>query len=142
MTIGSDFRIEEFVGAGGIATVYRARAGEPGSHRRTEAVVGAGGEVQRIDRFHREAVALANLFHPNVLQVYGFGEDRVHVLGEDDRFHWMAVEFAEGGDTGALAPQRPGPLGDRMPVAPPDAVGPAGRGTTPASSTATSSRRT
>jgi len=41
-------------------------------------------------RFRREAKALARLTHPNIVQVYDFIEDGLHL--------WMTLEFVEGGD--------------------------------------------
>jgi hypothetical protein len=51
------------------------------------------------ERFHREAIAIAQLRHPNVLAV--------HDLGEEDGVNYMVEEFVDGG---TLAEQLGAPL--------------------------------
>lgn len=84
------YRILEKCGQGGMAEVYK------GYHPLIDRYVAikvlrpsfAGDEEFRA-RFQREATAVAAMRHPNVVQLYDFGE-----LG--DRFY-MVMEFVEGG---------------------------------------------
>jgi len=82
-------RIVEELGRGGMAIVYRARHAEldrevalkvlrPGS-----ATLGA-----HVDRFLREARAIAKVAHPHIVDVYDVGRDGGH--------HWFAMECIEG----------------------------------------------
>ena len=60
-----------------------------------------------VARFRREALAVAKLIHPNIVQVYDTGVD-------DDR-HYIVMEYVEG-RSGAQLLQTPGRLGPRSPV--------------------------
>lgn len=89
-TLGSDFLVDSFLGAGGIARVYKGRQR---SLERTVAIKilsGPGLTPQRVARFRREAVTVARLSHPNILQVFAFGAD--------ESLCWMAMEYIDGGD--------------------------------------------
>lgn len=88
--IGGDYEIIGFLGAGGIARVYKARQVSLERIVAVKILHGAAMTPQRLARFRREAVTVGRLSHPNILQVFGFGAD------ED--FCWMAMEFIDGGD--------------------------------------------
>jgi len=88
-TLGQ-YRIEESIGVGGMATVYRAY--QPGLDRyvaikfiRPEFVTEEGFRA----RFEREARTIARLSHPNIVHVYDFGE-------EGNRYY-LVMEFIVGG---------------------------------------------
>jgi serine/threonine-protein kinase len=83
------YEILENVGRGGMGIVYKAR--DP----RLERVVAlkvlpssAIGRAQR-SRFQREALAVARLQHPHIVQIYD--------IGEQEGFTYVALEFAGGG---------------------------------------------
>jgi serine/threonine protein kinase len=68
------YDLEEMVGRGGMATVYRARDAK---HRRTVAVKVLRadlGEVIGPERFLREIEVAARLMHPHILPLYDSGE--------------------------------------------------------------------
>jgi serine/threonine protein kinase len=71
------YRVVEAIGAGGMGEVYRAHDDrldrDVAIKVLPEEVVG---DPDRLARFEREARALARLTHPNILQVFEFGEDR------------------------------------------------------------------
>lgn len=96
------YELEEPIGQGGMATVYRARRlsdgsvvavkvlREPYSHDR-----------EFVERFEREAEAAASLDHPHVVPVL----DR----GQDGGVHFLVMEYVEGEDLKSLL-RRCGPL--------------------------------
>jgi tRNA A-37 threonylcarbamoyl transferase component Bud32 len=45
-------------------------------------------EAQHVERFQREAMSIARLQHPHIVQVYA--------VGETDGWHWLAMEYVEG----------------------------------------------
>lgn len=72
-----DFEIVAFVARGGMAAVYRAV--QVSLARRVVAlkVVNSGSTTAAlVARFRREAEALARLHHPQLAEVFGFGEDQ------------------------------------------------------------------
>src|SRR5690606_37431266 len=84
------YRIERMLGAGGMGTVYRARYVHM---RKTVAVKVLHREMTHLPevvaRFEREAVAAANIEHPNVAAATDFGRL------ENDSFY-LVLEYIEG----------------------------------------------
>jgi serine/threonine protein kinase len=109
ITIGS-YEIAEKIGSGGVGDVYRAT--DPLLERNVaikfvRADLADRGEV--VARFHTEARALAQLFHPNIALLYCLLRESPH-LG-------MVMEYVEGktfaqilNASGRLAPERALPL--------------------------------
>jgi non-specific serine/threonine protein kinase len=83
------YKILEFIGAGGMGDVYRARDTRLG---RTVAIKVLGERVkddpERRERFLREARATAALSHPNIAALYEIGEDQGQLF--------LAFEFVPG----------------------------------------------
>ncbi len=83
------YRIEKFVGRGGMGTVYRA---EHGMLQRTVALKVLppkfAADPEFVERFKREAKALANLSHPNIVSV--------HDMGVQGEIYFFAMEFVDG----------------------------------------------
>ncbi len=88
-TIGG-YQLAEVIGHGGAAVVYRAF--QPQLERWVAVKVldiqDAGG-YQFLQRFRREAHAIANLRHPNILNVHDYGEDQGYAF--------IVMEYVEGG---------------------------------------------
>ena len=87
---GKRYRIESELGRGAMGVVYRATdltLDRVVALKELPAKLAA--DVQYVERFRREARALARLTHPNIVQVYD--------LIERDGRIWMALEFVEGG---------------------------------------------
>ncbi len=85
-----NYRVIEQIGRGGMATVYRAF--QPALSREVAIKVLPGffaEDASFVERFRREAIAVANLRHPNILAVYDYGE-------QDDTAY-IVTELAEGG---------------------------------------------
>jgi eukaryotic-like serine/threonine-protein kinase len=89
MTLSARYRLEERIGAGGMSTVYRA---VDETLQRSVAVKVMNREVaddsDQLERFRREARAVAQLSHPNVVGVIDAGEDAGHP--------YIVFEFIEG----------------------------------------------
>ncbi|MFL5381731.1 MAG: protein kinase domain-containing protein [Longimicrobiaceae bacterium] len=88
------YHVEEVIGRGGFAAVYRATDERLGRTVAVKVITHSAGaadlrdEIQK--RFQREARAIASLQHPNVVTVYDFGADET--LGLD----FLVMELLEG----------------------------------------------
>jgi hypothetical protein len=83
--------IEEGIGGGGMADIFRARdphLGRPVAVKKLRPALSGEEEVRA--RFQREAQALAALRHPHIVQVYDFGIEENH--------YYMVMEFIDGYD--------------------------------------------
>jgi serine/threonine protein kinase len=85
------YLIEELVGVGGMAAVFRAR--DVGLGRRVALKLLAADEAIR-ERFAGEALAAAAVDHPNIIPVYA--------AGEADGCQYIAMRFVVGEDLHAL----------------------------------------
>jgi hypothetical protein len=106
---GSEFagcRIEEVLGRGGMGVIYRAtelRLGRPVALKLIATEQASDPDVR--ERFEREARMTASIEHPNVVPVYGAGEEEGHL--------YLVMRFVPGtdlhhllGQEGRLAPAR------------------------------------
>ncbi|WP_339733722.1 serine/threonine-protein kinase [uncultured Gimesia sp.] len=84
-----EFRLKRKLGAGGMGDVYLA---EQESLDRKVAIKTLkkkfANDPKFVERFYREAKAMAKLDHPNVVRCYAVGEDR--------GFHYVAIEYIDG----------------------------------------------
>ncbi len=98
-TIGG-YQLTERIGHGGGAVVYRAF--QPQLERWVAVKVlhieDAGGQ-QFLRRFRREAHAIASLRHPNILNIYDYGEDQGYAF--------IVMEYVEGGSLQARLDDTP-----------------------------------
>jgi hypothetical protein len=90
-TLGQ-YRIVEQIGKGGMATVFKAY--QPGLDRYVAVKVLAPIHAEQAGfnaRFGREARAIANLHHPNILPVYDSGQER--------DYSFIAMRYVDGSRT-------------------------------------------
>ncbi len=83
------YRLEEQIGSGGMSTVYRAF--DPTLERWVAIKLmhrDISSDPDQLERFRREAKAVARLSHPHVVTVIDFGED--------DGTPYIVLEFVEG----------------------------------------------
>jgi serine/threonine protein kinase len=87
--LSNRYRIEGFIGRGGMATVYR---GTDQVLDRTVAIKVLAEPLARdptfLERFRREAQAAAGLSHPGVVSVFD--------TGSDDGIHYIVMELLQG----------------------------------------------
>ena len=134
--IGDRYRLEEKVGSGGMSSVYRAF--DPTLERWVAIKLmhrDISSDPDQLERFRREARAVAQLNHPHVVTVID--------AGEDDGTPYIVLEYVEGETLkdrirrlGRLPVVRGGGLRDR------DRAGALVRARRTSSCTATSSPRT
>ena len=101
-TLSGRYEIGERLGSGGMSNVYKAT---DLTLERTVAVKvlaeHLSDDERFVARFRREALAVAKLIHPNIVQVYD--------SGVDDSRHFIVMEYVEG-RSGAQILQRQGPI--------------------------------
>ena len=88
-TLGGRYLLEERIGNGGMAEVFRA---QDNLLDRTVAIkilhAAYKNDTEFIEKFHREAKAAACMSHPNIVNIYDVGAD-----GED---HYIVMEYVPG----------------------------------------------
>lgn len=88
-TLGN-YRIVEQVGRGGMATVYKAYQASLSRHVAIKVLPAFYAEEPAfLERFHQEAITVANLRHPNI--------PAVHDSGEEDGTTYIVTEYVDGG---------------------------------------------
>ncbi len=106
--ISDRYELGERLGSGGMSTVYGA------TDRVLERTVAVkilaehlSDDEKFVARFRREALAVARLIHPNIVQVYDTGVDQGR--------HYIVMEYVEGRSVAQLL-QRRGRLGSEVAV--------------------------
>lgn len=101
-TLSGRYETSERLGSGGMSNVYKA------TDRILERTVAVkilaehlSDDERFVARFRREALAVAKLIHPNIVQVYD--------TGVDEGRHYIVMEYVEG-RSGAQILQRSGPV--------------------------------
>ncbi len=101
-SLSGRYELGDRLGSGGMSNVYRAT---DLILERTVAVKvlaeHLSDDERFVARFRREALAVAKLIHPNIVQVYD--------TGVDEGRHYIVMEFV-GGRSGAQILQRQGPM--------------------------------
>jgi len=103
--VAGQFRVERLLGEGGMGAVYLAEqlgVGRPVVVKLMKAVVLEGQRATLEDRFQREARLVAQLNHPNLVQLYTFGRSESGEL-------YLAMEYVAGQTLRQLL-QAQGPL--------------------------------
>ncbi len=83
------YELLERLGVGGMAVVYRAldtRLGRTVSVKVLREQY--AGDAEFLERFRREAQAVASLSHPNIVSIYD--------VGQDGETHFLVMEYVEG----------------------------------------------
>ena len=97
--------IIEFVGKGAMGEVYRAHqlnlkrdvAIKVISQEMLESIEEDAEEIETaIQRFRREVQAMAQVRHPNILQIFDYGSDVVNKDGKDVSIEYIVMEYIPG----------------------------------------------
>jgi Protein kinase domain len=83
------YEVQEILGQGAMGTVYRAYHGALARTAAVKVLSALTPDPDAVARFRREAQAIARMRHPNVLNVYDFGEH--------EGTPYMIVEYVAGG---------------------------------------------
>ena len=89
--ISGGYHLEEPIGRGGMATIYRAidlRMGRTVAVKILREVYSS--DPKFVTRFQREARAASALQHPNIVQVFDYGQSGEH--------YYIVMEFVDGSD--------------------------------------------
>ncbi|HEX2030668.1 MAG TPA: serine/threonine-protein kinase [Actinomycetota bacterium] len=104
-TVVAGYRLDAFIGRGGMGMVYRAEDQETGTRGRKAAVKLLAPELaadERFsERFRQESQTAASIDHPNIIPIYE--------AGEEDGVLYIAMRYVEGDDLHAFL-RRQGPL--------------------------------
>jgi serine/threonine protein kinase len=95
------YELVEFVGGGGMGSVFRARDTRLGRDVAVKVLARDQSDEETIRRFRNEAQSAARLDHPNIA--------RVHYVGESSGWNYIVFEYIEGINLRDLV-QRDGPL--------------------------------
>jgi hypothetical protein len=102
VTLGP-YQFQELLARGGMAEVYKGlhvRLGRPVAIKVLPQQLAGEGDFRR--RFEQEARAVAALKHPNIVQVFDFGNL--------DETCYLVMEYVDGKDLTYYLQERPGPL--------------------------------
>jgi serine/threonine-protein kinase len=95
-----DYRIEEAVGAGGMGVVYRAVQPSTGKTVAVKVLTSAQArDANAVRRFVLEIRAVNEIRHPNLVEIYSFGQLN------DGRYYYV-MEYLDGCSLGALMRSR------------------------------------
>ena len=93
------YEVQEFIGQGAMGTVYRAYHAQLERTGAVKVMQAITPDLATIGRFRHEAQAIAQMRHPNILNVYDFGEF--------EGTPYMIVEFVAGGSLAGKMKQVP-----------------------------------
>ena len=101
-TVGGRYRITKLLGEGGMGAVYIGEQNIGGTVRKV-AIKTLHAHLSKdpkiLQRFERECATVAELQHPNTIQLYDFGKT-------DDGILYMVMEFVQGESLAAVLEKR------------------------------------
>lgn len=104
------YRIVTSIGAGGMGEVYRATDTQLGRDIALKVLpADMAGHPERLDRFRREARALAALDHPGIVTVYS--------VEEHEGRHFLTMQLVEGQPLDRIIPPTGLPLDQALSIA-------------------------
>jgi serine/threonine-protein kinase len=93
------YDLEAVLGRGSMGVVYRARHATSGQTAAVKVLLDAlANDMSFVTRFTREAQIVSELRHPNIIRLYGAGQDGGHIF--------FAMEYFHGSTVGQVLKQR------------------------------------
>ena len=93
------YEVQDFIGQGAMGLVYRAYHAQLERTGAVKVMQAISPDPDTIARFRHEAQAIAQMRHPNIVNVYDFGEY--------EGTPYMIVEYVPGGSLAGRMEQRP-----------------------------------
>jgi serine/threonine-protein kinase len=91
------YAIGEFVGQGGMATVYRGTDTKLGRQVAIKVMkADLAGDEQFRSRFRQEAQSASRMAHPTVVRVFDAGDDLIQTADGPKRLPFIVMEYVEG----------------------------------------------
>ncbi|MCC6621095.1 MAG: protein kinase [Deltaproteobacteria bacterium] len=95
LILGNRYRLESRLGAGGMATVFRAsRIGALGGAVAVKLLAPRLARTVIAKRFEREAQVVSRLTNPYIVRIYDY--DSFKLPGRDENLYYFAMEIVEG----------------------------------------------
>ncbi|QYM74852.1 Stk1 family PASTA domain-containing Ser/Thr kinase [Leucobacter luti] len=101
------YAIGEFVGQGGMATVYRGTDTKLGRQVAIKVMKAElAGDDQFRSRFRQEAQSASRMAHPTVVRVFDAGDDLIQTADGAKRLPFIVMEYVEGKNLRQLTAER------------------------------------
>ncbi|WP_449276710.1 Stk1 family PASTA domain-containing Ser/Thr kinase [Leucobacter sp. GX24907] len=98
------YAIGEFVGQGGMATVYRGTDTKLGRQVAIKIMkANLAGDDEFRERFRQEAQSASRMAHPTVVRVFDAGDDLIQTADGPQRLPFIVMEYVEGTNLRQLA---------------------------------------
>ena len=102
------YAIGEFIGQGGMSTVYRGTDTKLGRQVAIKVMkANLAGDEQFRTRFRQEAQSASRLAHPSVVRVLDAGDDLIQTADGPQRLPFIVMEFVDGQNLRQLLSQGP-----------------------------------
>ena len=109
-TMVGEFKVERQIGAGGMGVVYRAKHPLIGKKAVIKIIkADLGNDVEHVQRFIREARAVNQINHPNIVDVFSFGT-------LPDRRPYLIMEWLQGQSLGDRLDHGPLPIREGLEI--------------------------
>lgn len=101
------YAIGEFVGQGGMATVYRGTDTKLGRQVAIKVMkADLAGDEQFRSRFRQEAQSASRMAHPTVVRVFDAGDDLIQTADGAKRLPFIVMEYVEGRNLREITAER------------------------------------
>ena len=95
--LGGRYAIGEFIGQGGMATVYRGTDIKLGRQVAIKVMKSElSGDEQFRARFRQEAQSASRMAHPTIVRVFDAGDDLIQTAEGAKRLPFIVMEYVEG----------------------------------------------
>ncbi|WP_369807983.1 Stk1 family PASTA domain-containing Ser/Thr kinase [Leucobacter chinensis] len=102
------YEVGEFIGQGGMSTVYRGvdtKLGRPVAIKIMKAQLAQDSEFR--DRFRQEARAASRMAHPSIVRVFDAGDELINLGTEVQRLPFIVMEYVKGKNLREIVQEKP-----------------------------------